>query len=137
GEGEIEVTHAARSLPTRRGESRLRRGGYSFIIVASLPSRFLVGGWMSQAPSRSLGLSSLDAESAAALDGAIDALQTGPPLDRAALVARFPHLADALAALDDLVVTRGTTPLPNGGPATGPAPVPGCIGPYQIERELG
>lgn len=89
---------------------------------------------MSQAPSRSLGLSSLDAESAAALDAAIDALQTGKPYDRTALVAQFPHLADALAALDDLVVTRTT------GPHTASVTAvvqPGNIGPYQIERELG
>jgi tRNA A-37 threonylcarbamoyl transferase component Bud32 len=87
---------------------------------------------MSPSPTRSLGLSSLDAESAAALDAAIDALQTGKPFNRAALVAQFPHLADALAALDDLVITRSTSPRPSALP-----PIPGNIGPYQIERELG
>ena len=91
---------------------------------------------MSQAPSRSLGLGSLDAESAAALDAAIDALQTGKPLDRAALLAKFPHLADALAALDDLAVTRATLP-PLCGPAAALPVAPGSVGGYQIERELG
>jgi hypothetical protein len=88
---------------------------------------------MSQAPSGSLGLPSLDAESAAALDAAIDALHTGKPLDRAALLARFPQLAGALAALDDLAVTRAAAP-PAPGP---PPPLPGAVGPYQLERELG
>jgi tRNA A-37 threonylcarbamoyl transferase component Bud32 len=85
---------------------------------------------MSQAPSQSLP--SLDAESAAALDAAIDALQRGEPLDRAGIVARFPHLAGALAALDDLVITHDDAPTPDKLP-----PRPGNVGPYQIERELG
>jgi tRNA A-37 threonylcarbamoyl transferase component Bud32 len=88
---------------------------------------------MSQAPpTRSFGLSSLDAASAAALDAAIDALQTGKPFDRSAVVAQFPHLADALAALNDLAVTRPC------GPPSGTLPsLPSSIGPYQVERELG
>jgi hypothetical protein len=88
---------------------------------------------MSQAPSHSQG-PSLDAESAAALDAAIDALQSGKPIDRAALVAQFPQLADALAALDELVVTRSTMPQATTDTT---AAHPGSIGPYQIERELG
>ncbi len=64
---------------------------------------------------------------AAALDEALDALQAGRPVDRAALLARHPDLAPALAALGDLFPS----------PAAVPLACPACIGPYQIERELG
>lgn len=73
-----------------------------------------------------------DEQLAAALDQAIDALHSGRQVDRAALVQRFPQLADALAALDKV-----------GGPSVllseqrPPLPLPEKIGPYRIECELG
>src|SRR5215469_7949452 len=74
-------------------------------------------------------------EAAAALDAALDALQTGQPLDRAGLLARHPELAEPLAALDVLIVDRSTV-LDGAGHAAVPAP-PLQVGPYQIQRELG
>ena len=77
---------------------------------------------------------------ATALDAALDALQRGESLDRAALLARYPDLHGALDLLDQLIagqVTRLEDPLTAisslstiGGP-------PNQIGPYRIERQLG
>src|SRR5882724_11975836 len=70
----------------------------------------------------------VDAELAAALDEAIDARQHGRPFDRGRLLARYPQLAEALAALDDL----------GGEPLAPPAPpLPEQIGPYRVEAILG
>ena len=57
---------------------------------------------------------SLSAEAAAALDAALDALQAGRAVDRAALLLRHPELAGALAALDQIVCEQPTRldPLP-------------------------
>jgi hypothetical protein len=46
---------------------------------------------------------SLDPEAAAALDAALDDLQSGRPVDRNALLARYPQLDGALAALGQLI----------------------------------
>src|SRR5437868_10987502 len=77
----------------------------------------------------------LDEQLAAALDEAISACHAGRALDRAALLARHPELADALDALARL----GPTPLlsTDGAAPRLPAPQPERIGPYHIERELG
>jgi tRNA A-37 threonylcarbamoyl transferase component Bud32 len=74
-------------------------------------------------------------EVADALDAALDALQQGQPIDRVALLARHPELADALAALDQLVALPTTIPVA-AGPET-PPELPQRIGPYRVERELG
>jgi hypothetical protein len=81
---------------------------------------------------------SLNPEAAAALDAAIDALQAGRPVDCNALIAQHPELAGALTALGQLfaghsTVAEGTASLN----VSSEPPVPLCIGPYQIERELG
>src|SRR5262245_41407173 len=65
---------------------------------------------------------------AAALDEVLSARQAGKPLDRVALLHRYPQLADALDALERL---DGATPSTVG------EPVPDRIGPYRIERALG
>jgi serine/threonine-protein kinase len=77
---------------------------------------------------------SRDQEMAAALDAALDALQAGRPIDRAGLLARYPELAEALAGLDRLVRDQPTAAETGPGPA--PA-LPGQIGPFRIEAELG
>jgi serine/threonine-protein kinase len=82
---------------------------------------------------------SLGASAAAALDAALDAVQAGRPVDRDGLLARYPELGDAVAALDHLIAPRSrpgvalddTVDLSSGGP------LPGQVGPYCIERELG
>jgi serine/threonine-protein kinase len=79
---------------------------------------------------------SSDAERAAALDAALDALQQGRPVDRLALLARFPDLAEALAGLDQVFGHTPTLAEVNGGPAAA-LPRPACLGRYRIERELG
>lgn len=77
----------------------------------------------------------LDDAAAAALDQAIDRWQAGGGVDCADLVARFPQLAEPLAALSALSVERTThNDLKTG---TGPEPCPEQIGPYRVERELG
>jgi len=89
------------------------------------------------------GTASLDPEAAAALDAALDDLQSGRPVDRKALLARYPQLDDALAALGRLLAEPVTLSLPpfssetraqEGAPS---ASWPEQIGPYRIERELG
>ncbi len=81
----------------------------------------------------------LTASAAAALDAALDAVQAGQPVDRAGLLARFPELGDAVAALEHLIPNgkpgdpEDTVDVSVGGPVTPPAQ----IGPYRIERELG
>jgi tRNA A-37 threonylcarbamoyl transferase component Bud32 len=85
------------------------------------------------------GDASLGASAAAALDAALDAVQAGRPVDRDGLLARYPELGDAVAALDHLVAPASppaaafdeTVDLSPGGP------LPAQIGPYRIERELG
>jgi Protein kinase domain len=72
-----------------------------------------------------------DDASAAALDGAIDDMIAGRPVDVADLIARHPELADALAGLGRLAKDPST-------PADGrPAGLPERVGPFRIERELG
>jgi serine/threonine-protein kinase len=83
-----------------------------------------------------LDSSSLDAASAAALDGAIDALQNGLPFDRTTFLTRYPQLAEPLAAVVQLLgehtIVQGAPPTPGFQPG-----LPGMIGPFRIERELG
>jgi hypothetical protein len=71
-----------------------------------------------------------DDSMAAALDAALDALQSGRPFDRQALLARHPDLAEPLAALDQLFA-------PTTHPAPTTPPCPERIGPYRIVREIG
>ena len=78
---------------------------------------------------------SAEEDSAAALDRAIDALQAGHPVDRAQLMERHPDLAGALAILEQLAdvwITRDATADPPPS-----QPLPQCLGPYRIQRELG
>ncbi len=75
----------------------------------------------------------LDDAGAAALDGAIDDLVAGRPVDVAGLLARHPALADALAGLGRLAHEPPTLPGVNGRPAG----LPERVGPYVVERELG
>ncbi len=72
-----------------------------------------------------------DDDLAAALDEAVAALLAGKPLDRAALLARHPRLADALAGLERLAGLAATAPEPPS------VPRPERVGPYRVERELG
>jgi serine/threonine-protein kinase len=76
-----------------------------------------------------------DQDMAAALDAALDALQAGRPVDRAALLERHPQLAEALAGLDQFF-SQPTTVAEGNGPGR-LAARPERIGRYQIERELG
>jgi tRNA A-37 threonylcarbamoyl transferase component Bud32 len=76
----------------------------------------------------------LDETGAAALDGAIDAVLAGRPIDVADLLARHPNLADALAGLDRLAKDPSTVP---AGSDARPAGLPEQVGPFRIERELG
>jgi serine/threonine-protein kinase len=78
---------------------------------------------------------SLDASAAAALDAAIDAAATGQPVDRSALLHRYPQLIEAIAALDCLL--PATTSHHNTVDAPVGALLPQQVGPYHIERELG
>ena len=77
-----------------------------------------------------------DPEMAAALDDALDALLAGRPLDRSALLAKHPGLADALAGLDRLV-GQGSTLDGDPGVNFPPPSRPDRVGRYRIERELG
>jgi serine/threonine-protein kinase len=78
---------------------------------------------------------SLDASAAAALDAAIDAAAAGQPVDRGALLDRYPQLIQAIAALDCLLPSA--THSHDTIDATTGAVLPQQIGPYHIERELG
>jgi serine/threonine protein kinase len=69
----------------------------------------------------------LDAAGAAALDGAIDDVLAGRPVDVADLLAKHPRLVDALAGLGKLA----------NEPAAQVTGLPEKIGPFHIERELG
>jgi hypothetical protein len=75
-----------------------------------------------------------DLEMAAALDAALDAMQSGRPFDRGDLLARHPALAEALGALDQLFAPTSTG---EEKPTPGPHPCPEKIGPYRIVREIG
>lgn len=77
----------------------------------------------------------MDPEAAAALDAALDDLQSGRPVDRKALLARHPHLDAALAALLRLFPEPPT--VAECPPTASLAGQPEQIGPYRIERELG
>jgi serine/threonine protein kinase len=77
----------------------------------------------------------LDAVAAAALDAAIDAACAGRPVDRCALLDRYPQLGEAIAALDCLL-TAPAGPADTVDAVLGSL-VPQQIGPYRIERELG
>ena len=89
-----------------------------------------------QLPTTANGLP-IDQEMAAALDAALDALQHGRPVDRAALLARHPALASALAALDQMFAATSGDRL--GGSLALPLPLarPQQIGPYLIEPRTG
>src|SRR5262245_20815074 len=88
-------------------------------------------------PDDDLGLTP---SAAAALDAALDAVQAGRSVDRDGLLARYPDLGDAVAALDQLLTPRGQpgafdeTVDASVGSLVAPPPE---IGPYRIERELG
>ena len=69
---------------------------------------------------------SLDPEAAAALDAALDDLQSGRAVDRQALLARYPQLDGALAALGQLIagphtLTECPSPLAKGAKRTSTA----------------
>jgi tRNA A-37 threonylcarbamoyl transferase component Bud32 len=83
----------------------------------------------------SLQSASLEPEAAAALDAALDDLQSGRPFDRQALLARHPQLDGALAALERLFAEPAT--LAEGPLTASLAARPEQIGPYRIERDLG
>lgn len=76
-----------------------------------------------------------DEELAAALDEALTARQAGTPFDLAAFRARYPQLAGALDALDQLSNDAPSTL--NGSTRSADQSIPGQLGPYRIERELG
>jgi serine/threonine-protein kinase len=79
--------------------------------------------------------SACEQELAAALDEVISARQQGRSIDRQRLLERFPQLAPALDALEQLHRSPVTMPA-----ATHPVPVSSNleqIGPYRVERELG
>lgn len=78
---------------------------------------------------------SAEEESAAALDRAIDTLKAGRPVNRARLLERHPDLADALDMLEQLAGDAAS----RLGTQTRSLqqPLPQCLGPYRIERELG
>src|SRR5262245_24592664 len=78
-----------------------------------------------------------DEELAAALDEAVNARQTGQPFDRARFLTRYPQLAEALDALDQLDGEALTTLGVDLDTRPADQPVPEQIGPYRIERELG
>src|SRR5262245_14521968 len=86
-------------------------------------------------PSRPTDARSADEEGGAPLDAARDDLRAGCPVDRAALLARHPELAEAMAALDHLLC-EGTT-LADGSPVRPPVSFPEQVGPYRVERQLG
>src|SRR5690349_17412329 len=75
-----------------------------------------------------------EAQLAAAFDQVIDARQAGKNVDRASLIARFPQLAQALDALEQLC--RPTVP-GDGDAATRSIAVPLQISHYRIESEIG
>jgi len=79
--------------------------------------------------------SAFDADAAAVLDAALDALQKGRNFDRASLLARHPELAQPFAALENLFGNQVTIS-DQAAPPPG-ASLPTHIGPYQVERELG
>jgi serine/threonine-protein kinase len=83
---------------------------------------------------RAAGLPHDEEELAGVLDAVLNTLQEGKGIDRAALLERYPELAEPLDLLCDLhggAVTRTDEPL-----ASAPPLLP-HIGPYQVERELG
>jgi hypothetical protein len=80
---------------------------------------------------------SLGAAAAAALDAAIDDAQAGRPVDRAGLLARYPELGEAIAALDHFFPAVPTIVGPVDVSTTTTVPPEKKIGPYRIERELG
>ena len=90
---------------------------------------------MAQAtPAPTSSLPALNEDAAAALDGAIDAVQKRRPFDRAALLARYPELAEPLTALEQLFGEQTSV---EGGSSKASATMPGRIGPYRIDRQLG
>ncbi|OAI41347.1 hypothetical protein AYO40_03255 [Planctomycetaceae bacterium SCGC AG-212-D15] len=86
-----------------------------------------------------------EADLAEAIDRAIDARQAGHDVDRDNLLAQFPELGSALDALDRLchdpvaalAPSSAQGPRAENGTRNVPATLPGPIGPYQLERELG
>jgi serine/threonine-protein kinase len=86
-------------------------------------------------PSNPLDVVTLDPEAAAALDATLGALQSGQPVDRAALLARHPQLRDALAALEQLFGEPAT--IAECPSSLSLAARPEQLGPYRVERELG
>jgi hypothetical protein len=94
---------------------------------------------MTNGPQPLSGDASLGASAAAALDEALDAVQAGRPVDRDGLLARYPELGDAVAALDHLVApcSRPAAALDETVDLVQGELLPAQIGPYRIERELG
>jgi serine/threonine protein kinase len=78
---------------------------------------------------------SAEEQSAAALDRAIDTLKAGHPVNRAQILERHPNLAEALDVLEQLAGDAADRIDTHSGPTH--QPVPECLGPYRIERELG
>jgi serine/threonine protein kinase len=76
-----------------------------------------------------------EANTAAALDDAIEAARTGRPVNRTRLLECHPDLADALAMLDQLTPPGST--LHQGMPIPASRSLPDRIGPYEVECELG
>jgi serine/threonine protein kinase len=74
-------------------------------------------------------------ELAAVLDGVLDALQAGRPINRAELDARYPELTAQLDLLFDL--HGGAATVLDSVSACPPAPLGGQVGPFQVVRELG
>ncbi|MFM7151098.1 MAG: serine/threonine-protein kinase [Gemmataceae bacterium] len=74
---------------------------------------------------------------AEALDHALTAIQQGQPIDRDALLLRFPELAGALDLAGKLAPVPASPPKPAPFVADGPATRPTTIGRYRIDRELG
>lgn len=70
-----------------------------------------------------LPTTAFDESMAIALDEALEKIRRGEPLDREALLARFPALASMLGTLDQLLPPTAT--------------LPSCVGRYRVERELG
>jgi tRNA A-37 threonylcarbamoyl transferase component Bud32 len=72
-------------------------------------------------------------ELAAVLDEAVATVLAGRPLDRSRLLARYPQLAEALAGLERLAGVSATSVERRASAAL----LPPCVGPYQVEREIG
>lgn len=86
-------------------------------------------------PSSLPNVATLNPDAAAALDAALDDLQSGRPVDRVALIARHPQLHGPLAALDQFFAQPAT--LAEYPSSLSSSTRPEQFGPYRVERELG